>query len=137
MIRVLAMILCAGTASADTVVATRTLPANSLIGPNDIALRDISIPGAADSPDLVIGMEAKVALFSGRPIALADLRFPAVVERNQVIPLIYRTGSLHIATEGRALDRAGPGDVIRVMNLASRNTVIAQIGLDGAAHVSN
>ena len=38
--------------------------------------------------------------------------------------------------EGRALDRAGPGDVIRVMNLSSRTTVSARVGLDGAAYVS-
>lgn len=135
MIRALILILITGTASADTVVTTRTLPATSLIGPDDVALRDQVIPGAAKHLKDVIGMETKVALYSGRPIAIADLRFPAIVERNQVISLIYQTGSLHIKTEGRALDRAGPGDLIPIMNLASRNTIIARIGMDGAAHV--
>jgi len=135
-IRFLALIFMVGTASADTVVATRTLPATTLIGPGDVVLQGIDVPGAVDRLEMAIGMEAKVALYAGRPIALSNLRFPAIVDRNQIIPLIYQTGSLHIATEGRALDRAGPGDVIRVMNLASRNTVVAKIGIDGAAHVT-
>ncbi|WP_373487298.1 flagella basal body P-ring formation protein FlgA, partial [Blastomonas sp.] len=41
------------------------------------------------------------------------------------------------STDGRALGRAGVGDVIRVMNLTSRTTVTAQIGADGAAYVSH
>ena len=49
--------------------------------------------------------------------------------------MIFTGTAIQIATEGRALDRAGPGDVIRVMNLSSRNTVTARIGADGAAHV--
>jgi len=41
-----------------------------------------------------------------------------------------------ISTEGRALDRAGPGDFIRVMNLTSRATVTARVDGSGTAHVT-
>jgi len=61
---------------------------------------------------------------------------PAIVERNQIVVIIYTAGGIHITTEGRALERAGPGDLIRVMNLSSRNTITARIGIDGAAYVS-
>ena len=91
--------------------------------------------GIAD-PALAIGQEARVALYAGRPIRSADLATPAIVERNQIIQIIYRQGGIVISTEGRALDRAGPGDWIRVMNLSSRATITAQIHESGVALVS-
>lgn len=131
----LILAMLGGPAAADVVVPERTIPARTLIGPEDVAVRDMDVPGALSTLADVVGMEARVALYANRPIRPGDVGFPAVVERNQVIPLIYAAGGLHIMTEGRALDRAGPGDAIRVMNLSSRTTVTAVIGADGAAHV--
>lgn len=132
-----ALMICAGGAQADIVVAARTIRPQTIIAPEDLVLRDLSVPGAIDDPALLIGMEARVALYANRPIQAGDVGFPATVQRNQLIALIYQNGTLLIATEGRALDRAGPGDVIQVMNLTSRTTVNARIGADGAAYVSN
>ncbi|WP_340425144.1 flagellar basal body P-ring formation chaperone FlgA [Yoonia sp. GPGPB17] len=58
-----------------------------------------------------------------------------VVERNQIVPLLFEKNGLIISTDGRALGRAGPGDTIRVMNIGSRTTVSATIGNDGVAYV--
>ncbi len=137
MIRAAALfLLLAGPAFADVVVAVRTIPAQSIIGPDDIALRAMDVPGGIDDPQLIIGMEARVALYANRPVRPADVGFPATISRNQIITLVFQRDGLLISTEGRALDRAGPGDLIRVMNLASRNTVTARIGADGAGYVS-
>ena len=123
-------------AFADTVIAARTIPAQSLIGHDDLLIRDMTVPGGTDDPLLLIGMEARVALYAGRPVRPGDVGFPAVVDRNQLITLIYDVGGLVISTEGRALGRAGVGETIRVMNMQSRNTVSARIGEDGSAYVS-
>lgn len=137
MIRILALIgTLASPATADTLVAARTIPAQSIIGPDDLTLSAQTIPGGVTDPAAVIGMETRVALYAGRPIRPGDVIFPAVVERNQIIVLTYHNNGLAISTEGRALDRAGPGDLIRVMNLTSRTTVTARIGIDGAGYVS-
>ena len=137
MIRVLVLLLLLpGAAMAEIVVAARTIPAQTVIGPDAILLRDLDVPGGVADPAQLVGMEARVALYAGRPIRPGDVGMPAIVERNQIIPLIYDRGGLYIATEGRALDRAGPGDLIRIMNLASRSTVSARIGADGAAYVA-
>lgn len=135
-IAVLSLVL-AGQATAETVVAARTIRAHTVIAASDLLLRDVIIPGGVSDPEFLIGMEARVALYAGRPIRPGDVGFPAVVERNQILPLIYNRSGLSITTDGRALDRAGPGDVIRVMNLASRSTVSARIGIDGAAYVAH
>lgn len=126
----------AGPASADALVAARTIPARTIIGPDDVLLRDLNVIGGLNAPILAIGQEARVALYAGRPIRAGDIGPPAIVERNQLITLVYRNGSIVISTEGRALDRAGSGDVIRVMNLSSRTTVSAQISDNGTAIVT-
>jgi flagella basal body P-ring formation protein FlgA len=136
MIRLIPFLLIAGPAAADIVVATRTIAARSVIAEGDLGFDDRVVPGAVTDPGLLIGMEARVAIYPGRPIAPGDVGPPATVERNQIVTLIYSGTGLTITTEGRALDRAGPGDAIQVMNLASRTTVTAVIGLDGAAHVA-
>ncbi len=137
--RYLALILAllAGPSLAETLVAARTLPARTIIGAEDVLLRDLNVVGGLDHPDLVVGQEARVALYAGRPIRAGDIRPPAVVERNQIIMLVYQNGGILISTEGRALDRAGPGDLIRVMNLSSRATVTAQIDASGTAIVAH
>lgn len=132
----LGLLLAGLPAAADTVVPTRTLPAQTVIGPEDVAVKPGTVPGAVEDPARLIGMETRVALYAGRPVRPADVGFPAVVERNQIVTLIFSTAGLHIATDGRALERAGPGDMIRVMNLSSRSTVRARMGADGAAYVS-
>ena len=129
--------MAAGPASADVVVAARTIPAATVIAEADVAVRPgQGGAGALGDPAEAVGRETRVALYAGRPVRAADVGAPAVVERNAIITLVYRSGGLLITTEGRALDRAGPGDVIRVMNLSSRNTVTAVIAEDGAAHVA-
>lgn len=127
--------LLAGPAWAESLVPLRTIPARAVIGPDDVGLADATVPGALDDPALVVGLEARVALYPGRPIRAGDVGPPAVVERNQVVPLMFQAGGVTITAEGRALDRGGVGEVIRVMNLASRTTVSARIGADGVAHV--
>ena len=47
----------------------------------------------------------------------------------------YASGPLRIVTEGRALDRAGAGEPVRVMNLASRQTVTGTVAADGSIEV--
>jgi len=122
-------------AVAETVVATRTIPALSVISADDVTINGEPTAEAVNAAQSIIGMEARVALFAGRPIRPGDIGQPAVVERNQVIPLTFERNGLVISTEGRALGRAGPGDTIRVMNIGSRMTVSAMIGGDGVAYV--
>lgn len=128
--------MCAGPVTADILVAARTIPARTIIGPDDILVRDMNVIGALEVPELAVGQEARVALYAGRPIRAADVGPPSVVERNQIIPLVYQNGGIVISTEGRALERAGPGDFIRVMNLSSRTTVSARVTATGTAIVT-
>ncbi|NJM81763.1 MAG: flagellar basal body P-ring formation protein FlgA [Tabrizicola sp.] len=133
--RVMAMILLAQPAFAESVVALRTIRAQTVIGAEDLTSVDAEITGALIDPGEAIGLEARVAIYAGKPVRPSDLGPPALVERNQIIPLIYLSGGLAIKAEGRALARGGEGDVIRVMNLGSRTTVSGRVASDGAIYV--
>ncbi len=133
------ILLCAtltGPAMAETVLAARTIRANSLISAQDLVVEEGNVAGAASRIDEVAGLEARVSLYAGRPVALADIGPPALVERNQIVALVFETGGLRISTEGRSLSRGGVGDFIRVMNLSSRTTVSGKIMPDGRIIVS-
>ena len=122
-------------ALADSLIAARTLQANSVLVPEDMMLVAADLPGALTSPDLAVGQETRVAIYAGRPILATALGPAALVERNQTVLLRYLSLGLSISTEGRALDRGSEGDRIKVMNLASKATVTGVVGPDGAVHV--
>jgi flagella basal body P-ring formation protein FlgA len=85
--------------------------------------------------DDVIGQEARIALYPGRPIRVADIGPPAVVARNQLVRLEFSGVGLEISTEGRALERGAIGDRIRIMNLSSRAMLFGHIQKDGSVQV--
>ena len=122
-------------AAADSLVATRTIRAQSVLQADDVTLVAAAIPNALGLVSDAVGQEARVSIYAGRPILASDLGAPTVVERNQIVPLVYQSGALAILTEGRALARGGVGDVILVMNLASRSTVSGRIAADGKVRV--
>jgi len=121
---------------ADSVVATRTIRSHAIIGFTDITVDPTENVGAISEIDDVIGKEARVMLYAGRPIRPNDIGPVTLIERNQIVPLIFLSGSIKISTEARSLGRGGEGDFIRVMNLSSRTTVSGKIGADGSVTVS-
>ncbi|MFZ0097360.1 MAG: flagellar basal body P-ring formation chaperone FlgA [Gemmobacter sp.] len=128
-------ILLGGMAEAQSLVPTRTIRATEIIAETDLTLGEGTVPGALSDPAMAIGQEARVTLYAGRPIRAEDIGPPAIIERNQIVPLAYGSGGLSILTEGRAMARGGAGDVIRVMNLASRTTVTGQILPNGTVTI--
>lgn len=119
----------------DRVVAARTIRAGTVLSSADLRLAPATAPGALTDPGAAIGQETLVAIYAGRPIHPTDLGPPALVDRNQIVRLVYRSGGLSIVADGRALGRAAEGETVRVMNLSSRATVTGTVGGDGTVQV--
>ncbi|WP_420004684.1 flagellar basal body P-ring formation chaperone FlgA [Arenibacterium sp. LLYu02] len=128
-------ILLAQTAVADIIVPVRTIRAKEIIAAEDLVYKNMEAPGALDQPADIIGQEARIALYAGRPIHLGDIGAPAIIDRNDLVKIVFRQGGLEIATEGRSLGRGAEGDYIRVMNLASRTTITGRVRADGSIEV--
>lgn len=113
---------------ADGLVATRLIRPTEVLKPADVApLHAATAPGVASDPAQVVGLEARVAIYPGRPVRLADLGPAAVIERNEAVVMIYRQGGLTIVSEGRALGRAALGESVTVMNGTSRQSVLGRV----------
>lgn len=122
---------------AETLVASRNIRAQTILTYDDVVASAGDTPGALIAPEEAIGLEARVTLYAGRPIMAGDVGPAAIIERNQIIKLIYKVGGLNITADARSLGRGGPGDFIRVMNLTSKSTVSGIVAADGSVHVGN
>lgn len=120
--------------AADELAATRHLPAGTIIAEADIIT--VASARAGLSPDEAIGKQLRTASYEGRPIQRGQLTEPTLVSRNQAVTLAYETPALRIETEGRALGAGAAGDIIRVMNIASRATLMARVNPDGTLTVA-
>lgn len=132
MVRLILLLITAMPAWADSVVPTRTIRPNMIISETDVILRTDLQTGGYTRLDDVIGQEARVALYPGRPFGVDDIGPPAVVSRNQLVRLTFHSNGLEITTEGRALERGASGDRIRIMNLSSRATLTGWVQADGS-----
>jgi flagella basal body P-ring formation protein FlgA len=128
--------MCSGFgAAADTVVATQTLRAKQMVTEDLVRVDPTDVRGGATSLDDVIGFELKRAVYAGRPILLSNLAKAAIIERNQSVRVVFTKHALTIEVEARALERGSVGDTIQVMNLMSRNTILAEVMPNGRLRV--
>lgn len=116
-------------------VPVRTIRAKEIIAAEDIMPKSVQVPGALNLPEDLIGQEARVALYPGRPIRPGDVGPPAIVDRNDIVALVFLRNGLRIVTEGRVLGRGSVGESVRVMNMSSRATLMGRIRPDGSIEV--
>lgn len=129
------MLFFTSPATAETVVAARTIRANAIILPSDVTMSTAEIPNGFGRVDDVVGQEARQILYAGRPVFLDSIGPPAIVTRNQIVRLSFAGTGLSITTDGRALERGAVGDRIRIMNLSSRATLFGHVEADGSVKV--
>jgi len=112
---------------AQQVLATHTLRVGTVLVEGDL-----KAPGGDDARrrELIaalVGLETRRAIYAGRPVVAADLGPPTLVRRNAVVVMLYSDRGLGIRTEGRALESGGAGEVVRVLNLTSRRSLLATV----------
>ncbi|MFP4570785.1 flagellar basal body P-ring formation chaperone FlgA [Rhodosalinus sp.] len=132
----LALTVAAPPLTAETLIATRLIRAQEVIGPGDVILAEGEVPGALTDPAAAVGREARIALYPGRPVMRGQTAAPALVERNQIVSVVYSRGGLKVTAEARALSRAAEGEPVRVMNLSSRMSVTGTVAPDGSVRVN-
>ena len=132
----LVLLLCVQSAAADVITPTRTLRPGTLITAADLRVVPGEREGVFDRIADIAGQEARIALYAGRPIPFDAVGPPAIVDRNQIVSLWFEAAGLSISTEGRAMERGGVGDRIRIMNLQSRSTLFGFVQADGSIKVT-
>lgn len=129
------LMLSGQSALADTVFAKETIRARQVISAESVVLKDVYTVGAVDTLAGAIGSEARRMIYAGHAIMTTNITRAAAIERNQIAMATFAQNGLTISTEARALERGAVGDVIRAMNLTSRNTIRAEVMADGTLRV--
>ncbi len=116
-----ASILANTSATAEDLVASRIIRSGSILSASDIVTPNNH--EALRRAVGIIGMETTRTLYQGQTIDTVLLRTPTLIKRNAIVQMEYIKGPMTISAEGRALDKGGLGDRVRVMNLTSKRIV--------------
>src|SRR5689334_5942286 len=128
-------------ATIEVATATRTIDAGTLLREADLQLE--RRPRGEVGRDVVtkreqaIGFAARGALQPGRPIRVADLMKPDLVQRNETVTLVYEVPGIVVTIRGKAIDAGAEGDVISVLNEQSKRKVQGTIVGPGRVLVNN
>jgi flagellar basal body P-ring formation protein FlgA len=112
-------------------VAARDIVRGTTMTEGDITyvlMNEAEIVGeiAMDEADIV-GQVARLTLRAGQPVRKHAIAKATAVERNQLVTVIWSVASINLTAQANAMEKGAVGDVIRVTNTKSKQTVLAQI----------
>jgi len=136
LVAIVAMFISLG-AAAQSVQSARPIKINTIVTQDDFVLIDAAVPGAFGRIEDAVGLETKKTLYPGRPVMVGDLGPITVVDRNQLVQLIFSLGALEITADGRALGRASLGQRVRVMNSDTKLVVTGVVTSPTTVEVQN
>jgi flagella basal body P-ring formation protein FlgA len=118
-----------------------SLRAGSVLQESDIEMKQVPLKfaetgGAAELAD-VVGKALVRQSRAGMMLRPSDVTEPELISRNEMITIYYRNGPLTLTVKGQALDGAGQGEAVQVLNLMSRKVLTAIAVSPGAVEISN
>lgn len=121
------------------VVAHQPVARGALVRDEDVRveerrLDELPTTVATDVAD-VVGKEARVALAPGRPITLQAIGSAATVKRGDAVRITVEKGGMLLSVAGEALDSAGIGERVRVVNETSKRELVGRVVDHGTVHV--
>ncbi|NQT20642.1 MAG: flagellar basal body P-ring formation protein FlgA [Planctomycetes bacterium] len=84
----------------------------------------------------VIGNKAKRSIRTGMPITRKMVVVPPIINRGDLVQIIFKTKFLSLAAKGKARESGAPGQVIRVINIDSGREVTGQVTPTGQVSVA-
>lgn len=115
----------------DVPVLSRRLSRGQVITPEDIdfvPMKVESLPsGVITSVEDLIGKEPRNTVREGEPVRRSEILRPEVVRRNAIVTMYLSMPGINVTARGRALEAGSDGDLIRVMNLASKQVVLGTV----------
>ncbi len=126
--------------TAPVAVLSRAIGRGETVEARDITIerrpRDmVPADGIADLKDAV-GQVARRALGAGGLVRAADLAKPEVVQRGEVVTIVYEAGGIVITTRGKAGEAGGVGDTIPVQNIQSKRMLQGTISGPGRISIT-
>ncbi len=77
------------------------------------------------------GSVAKSTIFQGQVITARKVAAPILLKRNQIVMVETKIGALTIRARARSLTQAAAGDLVRAVNLSSKEEFVGVLRADG------
>ena len=117
-----------------------TLAKGTIVQAADLTSR--TLPGSqvfvstVQSPAQAIGQQTTRALPAGVPISTLHLRTPPLVNRGNAVDFIFARGGVQLQGSGQALEDGVAGQQIRLLNTATRTTLVGVVQPNGQVLVN-
>ncbi|HRK97842.1 MAG: flagellar basal body P-ring formation protein FlgA [Alphaproteobacteria bacterium] len=112
-------------------VLRSALKAGDIIGAADIEWIPVTAKSVVydtiSDPDRMIGKTPLRQVQAGEPIRQRDLISPQLVQRGDEILIQFSSGAIQLTAKGKAMQPGAEGDLIRVVNLGSNQSLRAEI----------
>lgn len=112
-------------------VLRSSLKTGDIIGAADIEWKPMTaravVYDTISDPDQMIGKTPVRMVEAGAPVRSRDLEAPQMVERGDEILIQFSAGALLLTAKGKAMQPGSEGDVIRVVNTASNQSLRAEV----------
>ena len=118
-------------------IARRNLIPGDVIRADDVDAQTPNrlMPDALPVTRDVTGMEVKRRVYAGHPIGGRDVGALTAVKANAPVEVLWKTGTLTLTMQGKALEPGAVGDEIRVLNTATSRAVRGTIISDNTVEV--
>ncbi|NBV54134.1 MAG: flagella basal body P-ring formation protein FlgA [Proteobacteria bacterium] len=138
----LLLVFSAGSSWAEAPLPTISVPVlkqavqkGQTIMPENIMLQATSagsvFASTVTQPQQIEGLQAVRPLAAGQPISKLHLRVAPAIARNTAVVLRFSRGGIELTGSGTALEDGQVGQTIKVLNPATRSTLI------GTVHANN
>jgi flagella basal body P-ring formation protein FlgA len=118
----------------NVVVSRRPIPRFKVITAEDVMLRQLDVAGLSGhllrSLEDVIGKRARRAIGMHAEVQANMVEWPPVVQKGDRVLIVAESGNLRITAVGKVKTMGRIGDQVRVVNLDSQKTIMAQV-VDG------
>ncbi|PIE70197.1 MAG: flagella basal body P-ring formation protein FlgA [Deltaproteobacteria bacterium] len=122
------------------VCAARHLERGTLLRASDLVTRRVCVSRFPEdllsAPEQGVGKRLRKNITAGRPVRLQAVEWPPVVDYGNRVKLVAGSGNLRIETIGIAKEAGRVGDMIRVINAASRQQVVGRVTGSGRVEIT-
>lgn len=124
----------------DVPVLNRAISRGDVVRQSDLRIQSIPYARTTGTPTLtrsedIAGQAARRSLRAGLALSPDDLTEPLMVERQDLVTLVYRHGSLALSVRARSMDDGSEGQSVDVTNLQSNRVVRGVVAGHGLIHV--
>ena len=121
------------------VVPKRTLGRGDVIRRSDLELKPIpaeKMPSDSTTEIVsLVGMEARVPLRLGQPIALSDVGAQILIHRGDLIEIRVLGGGVSVSTNAKAMSNGAKGELIELETTNPRKRLVARVAGIGMAEI--